>query len=297
MLDQLRQIAIFARTVEHGSFRGAAQALRLSPSVVSHHISQLEQSLSTALLYRSTRRLALTDDGRRLMDAARDMLAAAEAGLQAVSDHSETPSGEIRVTAPAVLAQSDLPERIAAFAAAYPLVSLVLDFADQRRDLIRDGFDVAIRMGWLEDSQLISRRLNATERKLVCAPDLLRGKDEPQSPADLKAWPWLELTQVGAGLSFRHKNGQRQEIRPDARIGVNDANAMAKLCESGAGLAVLPSFLIDKALAGGRLCALLPDWKPAEIGVYAVWPQNAPRRGLVGRFVDSLIGRTGSAPD
>ncbi|WP_274594863.1 LysR family transcriptional regulator [Parasedimentitalea marina] len=147
MLDQLRQIAIFAKTVDHGSFRAAAKALRLSPSVVSHHITQLEAQLGVALLYRSTRKLSLTRDGERLIGAARKMIDAAETGLHAVSDLAPQPSGELRVTAPAVLAQSTIVRRIAKFSIAYPGVRLALDFSDLRREVIGEGIDVALRMG------------------------------------------------------------------------------------------------------------------------------------------------------
>ena len=116
MLDQLRQIAIFAKTVDHGSFRGAARSLRLSPSVVSHHVTQLEKRLGTPLLYRSTRKLSVTPDGERLLSAAQDMIEAAETGLQDVSNQSHQPSGVLRVTVPAVLTQSRLTNQMAAFA-------------------------------------------------------------------------------------------------------------------------------------------------------------------------------------
>ena len=169
MLDQLRQIAIFAKTVDHGSFRAAARSLRLSPSVLSHHVTQLEQSLGTALIYRSTRKLSLTPDGERLLTAARAMLDAAEAGLQEVSNQRQQPSGMLRVTVPAVLAQSELVDRMANFATGYPNVRLSLDFSDVRRELIGDGFDVAIRMGWLEDSSLKARKLFDVDRRLVAA--------------------------------------------------------------------------------------------------------------------------------
>ncbi|MEM9140585.1 MAG: LysR family transcriptional regulator, partial [Pseudomonadota bacterium] len=152
MLDQLRQIAIFAKTVDHGSFRAAARALDISPSVVSHHVTQLEERLGTALLYRSTRKLSVTEDGKRLLSNAHVMIDAAEAGLTAIADRGRALSGVLHVTVPAVLARSALVDRIAGFSRDHPNVHLMLDFSDARREVIGGGIDVAIRMGWLSDS-------------------------------------------------------------------------------------------------------------------------------------------------
>ena len=289
MLDQLRQIAIFAKTVDHGSFRAAAKALRLSPSVVSHHVTQLEQTLGTALIYRSTRKLALTPDGEKLLSAAHAMMTAAEDGLQAVSSETQSPSGLLRITLPAVLAQSGLVDRMAAYSVAFPNVRLSLDFADVRRELIGDGFDIAIRMGWLEDSALMARKLFDVQRRLVASAGYCEARPEPASPADLTEWDWLELAPVWHKKPEFRNGSQRVVIaRPDSRISVNDAQALHRLTRHGAGLAIIPDFLIEEDVKTGKLNVVLPDWTVAPVGTYAVWPSNAPREGLVKHFVDYL---------
>ena len=295
MLDQLRQIAIFAKTVDHGSFRAAAQALRLSPSVVSHHVTQLEQRLGTALLYRSTRKLSLTPDGERLLAAARTMIAAAETGLQAIADQRNQPSGVLRVTAPAVLARSELVDRFAEFARAYPLVRLSLDFSDFRRELIGDGFDVAIRMGWLKDSSLMARKLFEVRRRLVAAQSYLDTRPEPVSPRDLSDWDWLELAPVRPKKPEFRKAKRRMVVsRQPAQISVNDAQALYRLTCAGAGLALIPEFLSEPGVTTGTLRYVLPDWTTSPVDVFAVWPSNAPKDGLVKRFVAFLGDPTDS---
>jgi len=147
MIDRLRQLAIFAKTIDHGSFRGAAKELQISPSVVSHHISQLEENLGLALIYRSTRKLSLTRDGERLLLAARKMLDAVESELEELSSIANVPSGELNITVPSVLSQSVITERIASFSLANPRIKLSVDYSDTRRNLIDDGYDFAIRMG------------------------------------------------------------------------------------------------------------------------------------------------------
>jgi DNA-binding transcriptional LysR family regulator len=136
VLDYLRAIAVFAKTVELGSFRGAARSLGLSPSVVSHHVAQLEAALDVALLYRTTRRLALTDAGKELFEAARDMVAAAERGLGVVSRDADNPTGTLRIAAPASLLSDALYADLAAFCAAFPRVTLAMELSDVQIDMI-----------------------------------------------------------------------------------------------------------------------------------------------------------------
>lgn len=292
MLDQLRQIAIFAKTVDHGSFRAAARALEISPSVVSHHIAQLEQALGTALLYRSTRKISLTSDGERLLAEARIMINAAEAGLQAVADHTDQPSGVLNVTAPAVLAHSQFVDQIAAFAATYPRIRLDLDFSDLRRELIANGIDVAIRMGRLRDSALLARKLYDVDRRLVASRSYMENRPRPTSPGDMATWDWLELTPAPRKPEFRKAGEQKQRIEPEVRINVNDAHALYRLVRAGAGLAILPEFLVNADLSTGAMVHVLPDWTVEPVGVYAVWPPNAPRDGLTARFVECLSSRS-----
>ncbi|MDA0785755.1 MAG: LysR substrate-binding domain-containing protein [Proteobacteria bacterium] len=298
MLDQLRRIAIFAATVDHGSFRAAAQALRLSPSVVSHHVSQLEDQLGTALLYRSTRKLSLTPDGERMLEAARAMLDAAETGLHAVAGHDREPSGVLRITAPAVLAQSELVTQLAAYSVAHGNVRISLDFSDDRRDLIGDGFDIAIRMGELKDSSLMMRKLFDAERRLVAARSFLDTQPGLSSPADLVDRDWLELAPVWSERP-EFRNGRRRVVvsRPPARISVNDAHALFRLTRSGAGLAIVPEFLAAADIASGTMVHVLPDWAVSPVEVFALWPANAPKDGLVRHFVEYLVQGTRPADE
>ena len=289
MLDQLRQIAIFAKTVDHGSFRAASRALRLSPSVISHHVTQLEDSLGTALIYRTTRKLSLTPDGERLLIAARTMLEAAETGLQDVSNQRQQPTGTLRITVPAVLAQSKIVDAMGRFAVSHPGVRLSLHFSDARRELIGDGFDIAIRMGWLDDSSLKARKLFEVERRLVAASSYLQSREMPTSPQDLAGWDWLELAPVWHKKPEFRKGSRRIELaRPESRISVNDAQALHRLMRLGTGLAVIPEFLIEADVSEGVVQIVLPDWTVPAVGVHAVWPPNAPKGGLVNRLVTFL---------
>ena len=288
MIIHLRALAVFAKTVEHGSFRAAARALELSPSVVSHHISQLEEQLGVALLYRSTRTLSLTRDGERLIGAAQAMVTAAETGINDVLDHASGLSGDLHVTAPAVLAQSPLADNIADFLKVHPDVRILIDYSDERRDVVVDGIDVAIRMGWLRDSALKARKLYDVERVLMASRSFLAGRPVPKSPKDIEEWDWLDLASVTLKPVFRHASHNTVTIRPKSRLTANSASALYQLVARGAGIATLPRFLAEADIHAGTMEVLLPEWTLPSIAIYAVRPQNAPRDGLTAAFVNAL---------
>lgn len=289
MIDRLRQIAIFAKTIDHGSFRGAAKELRLSPSVVSHHISQLEENLGLALIYRSTRKLTLTREGERLLVAARKMLDAVEGELQDLSATADAPSGELRLTVPSVLSHSSVTERIAAFSIAYPRIHLSVDYSDTRRKLIDDGYDFAIRMGPKSRNSATSRTLFEVHRKLVASSTYLSTRTEAKEPRDLLDWDWISLAPVqNIPMKFSKEKSRVVTIKPEPHMFTNDATALYRLARAGAGLAVVPEFLIEQDLADGKIQHLLPGWELPSIDVFALWPTNAPKHGLIHLALDAL---------
>ncbi len=282
MIDRLRQMAIFAKTIDHGSFRGAARELHLSPSVVSHHVSQLEEHLGVALIYRSTRKLTLTNEGQRLLVATRNMLDAVESELQDLSATAGEPSGELRVTLPSVLSLSHITDQIAAFSRAYPRITLTVDFSDTRRALIDDGFDLAIRMGPKSRNSATSRTLFEVRRVLVASKDYLEKRILGTDPEALTDWEWLALAPVqNVPLSFRHKDGTTMKIKSAPHLFTNDAQALHRLALAGAGLAIVPEFLVAPDIASGAMDYVLPSWELRPISVYAEWPANAPKHGLI----------------
>lgn len=288
MIEKLRQIAIFAKTAEYGSFRSAAKALQLSPSVVSHHISQLENTLGVALLYRSTRRLSLTHDGEVLLLSASKMLEAYEEGMDAISHATAHQTGVLKVTIPAVLAHSMLIDFIARFSIEHPNVHLSLDFTDSVRDMVEEGIDVAIRMGRMAKSTLVAKKFFEVQRYVVASPGYLEALPVPASPEDIESWNWLALAAVHRQHRFSRHGSSPVTIKPRPQIVVNDAFALSRLAIAGAGLATLPSVLAIKDIQQGRLQKVLPDWQVESIAIHAVWQPNATKSSLVARFIDSL---------
>ncbi len=289
MLDQLRQVAIFAKTIDHGSFRGAARELNLSPSVVSHHISQLEEYLGVALLYRSTRKLSITREGEQLLASTRAMIEAVEGAFTEISNTSTSPSGELRLTAPAILIQSHLTDLIASFSLEHPGIKIILEFSDERKDLIADGHDIAIRAGSQTESPAVTRQLFQIHRRLVASKRYLKGRPKVKSPEDLKEWDWIELSPIRhIHPTFSKPGAKKISIKPDAHIAVNDASALYRFARSGAGLAVVPEFLATEDSAANLIEFILPAWKLEPVNIFATWPSNAPKNGLIKLFINYI---------
>lgn len=289
MFDQLRQIALFAKTVDHGSFRGAARELGLSPSVVSHHISQLEEHLGVALLYRSTRKLAVTREGEQLLAAAYPMIETVEGVLSQLSNSSGAPSGELRLTTPSVLIQSPLTDLLASFSMKYPDIKLVLDYSDVRQDIISEGYDVALRMGVDVKNSAVTRNLFQVERRLVASKDYLKGRPKVATPDELLDWDWVQLSQVRhIKPTFRKSGAKSITIKPNAHIISDSALAVYRLARSGVGLAVVLECLAEGDVSSGDVEYVLPNWKLEPINVFATWPANAPKHGLISLLVNEV---------
>jgi len=293
MIDRLRQMAIFAKTIDHGSFRGVAGELRLSPSVVSHHIAQLEEHLGVALIYRTTRKLTLTREGERLLAATRKMLEAVEGELLALSGSANTPSGDLRITLPSVLSQSIFTDKIVEFTKLYPRINLTLDFSDTRRKLVDDGFDIAVRMGPSAKNSSTSRKLFTVRRKLVASVQYLKGRPGITEPKQLLDLDWITLAPAqNVPTTFRKRGRKEVTIKPVARIFSNDAQGLYRLSRAGAGLALVPDFLAEEDITSGVMTHLLPDWRSQSLDVSAIWHANAPKHGLIHLALDALSQKT-----
>ncbi|MEO1550976.1 MAG: LysR family transcriptional regulator [Pseudomonadota bacterium] len=291
MIDQLRHMAIFARVVDEGSFRGAAKAVGLAPSRVSEIVSDLEAFLGATLLYRTTRKISLTNEGRVFHAKVVEMLRSAEAGLDALNALSLEPVGALRISLPAFLTAGPLSTAIAAFAKQHPNVAFSVVYTDRTVSLIEDGFDVNIRVGWLDDSAMMSRKLAEGQRVLVAGKEYAATRPVPQTPSDLEDWDWIRYHQRSDITEFTSSTGERQKVSGNAQIEVDSIDAVYHFAVENMGVTILPSFLAKRGVDEGRLVTLLPDWHLRELGIYAVWPDKSRRESLTLHFVRSLAER------
>lgn len=295
MIEKLRSIAIFATVVEQESFRGAAQSLGLAPSRISEVVSQLEADLGVTLLYRTTRQISLTHEGRLLYAKAQDMLAAAEMGLDAISPLSKEPAGSLRVSVPAFVAQTQLMGTFAKFAADFPSVDISFHFSDRRSDLIKDGFDVAIRAGWLEDSELMTRNIGHADRFLVASPEYVESKSAPKVPSDLEEWNWIRFDMRPDQTELTSPKGKVATVTGRSNVSVNSAEALYEFAARGLGVTAIPEHLACRGFDRGDLVQVLPEWGLQPLGLFAVWPNQSRRENLTTLFVRYLAGEKTSS--
>ncbi len=287
MIDQLRAMAIFAAVAETGSFTAAGRKLRLTTSVVSHHISKLEKRLGVNLLYRSTRTLSLTDEGRKFLASAQQMVEAAEFGLNQIAERSDEPVGALAVSMPAFVMNSQYETAIWDFARIYSGVTITLHSNDRQVDLIDEGYDLAIRLGEMASSSLRTRRLGEFARKLVCAPSYLSANGPVETLNDLRNCISVDMEML-PNTVILEKGGEQAEVQfQPGRIRVNSVTAANSAVVAGLGVQRLPATEVEQDLLDGRLVELLPEWSLPVLGVYAVWPETG-RGNLTRRMADYL---------
>lgn len=288
MIEHLRHMAIFARVVDEGSFRAAARAMGLAPSRVSETISDLESFLGVTLLYRTTRKLSVTNEGRMFYARVAEMLRSAETGLNELNALSLEPVGALRVSMPAFLSSSTLATAVAEFSRRHPQVALSLCFTDKRMDLLNDGFDVNIRAGWLDDSSMMSRKLGESGRAVVAGVHYAATRPRPVHPSDMEDWDWLRYKHRSDYTSLTGPDGETVKVLGQARVEVDSIDALYHLATQSLGATVLPEYLAARGEAEGTLVRLLPEWRLEPLGYYAVWPDTSRRENLTVLFVRFL---------
>lgn len=288
MIDELRAMAIFAEVVKLGSFRAAAHSLSLSPSVVSYHVSQLEEQTGTALLYRSTRKLSLSHDGEILYAYIQNMMQSALQGLEQINQNDNSPTGNLKITLPSALIKSPITEQITSFAKQYSRVKLNISFVDTREDIIENGIDLAIRAGELPDSSLKAKRVGEIRRKLVCSPEYFASKVEPIAPQNLSTWRWVKLSMLTNQRTFTHRKYENVTVHFEHQLSVNNVEAMTQLCVLGNGLSTPADYQVDELISQKKLVHVLPDWSVEPKPLYAVWPPNVTNNSLVKKLVNHL---------
>lgn len=263
----LNAVMVLVRVVEAGSFRGAAARLGMPNSTVSRKVSELEASLGTQLLRRTTRKLALTDAGASFVEQAESAIATLEAAQLAVSALQREPRGRLRVTATPQMGQLFLGPLVVAFLEAYPAVQVSLHLTDRHVDLLAERFDVALRAGPLPDSSLVAHRVSSGGVSLVASPGYLAARGTPRDPADLEGHDCLVFASAGGQprrtWTLRHGKDLR-EVAVSARLVADDWQVLLQGAVRGLGIARVPDALMRSELRRGDLVSVLDAFSPAE---------------------------------
>jgi DNA-binding transcriptional LysR family regulator len=292
-MDKLSAMATFVRAVDAGSLSGAARSLPSSLTSVSRQISALEEHFGTRLLLRTTRRLALTDEGRILYERAKAILGEVKEIEAALSRDRHQPSGRIRVAAPSLMGRLVIAPLLAEFLRRYPALSVDLLLVDRAVDLVEEDIHLAIRIGRLRDSQLVARKL-ADLRMIVCAaPAYLAQRGAPQAPGDLAHHDCLVFSDVPSSAEWRFADDGKagRKIRISGRLWMNSLDALATAAKEGAGIVRVPSWQAEADLAAGRLVRLLAEYEPAPVPLHLMFQPSRPASPKIRAFVDYLVER------
>jgi DNA-binding transcriptional LysR family regulator len=296
-IGNITGLAIFAKVVEFESFSRAAEDLGVSKSAVSKQITALEAGLGARLLNRTTRRLSVTNAGARLFERCRSIVAEIEAAEQEAGQLHSRPAGILRVTAGMSLGHLHLAPALSVFLETYPELDLELALNDRVVDLVDEGYDLALRIGHLETSSMMQRRLSDIRLLTVAAPDYLARRGEPSHPSELGDHVCISYSYVWAGGAWRFKIlDQSPRVRITPRIQVNNGDAMARMAEAGTGITQLPSFLLNDALRDGKLKIILSEFEPPPLGLYAIFPQSRNLSVKVRVFIDFLAKHFAGKP-
>lgn len=288
-MDEYRGLAVFVAVAHAGSFSGAARRLKLSTSVVSHHVSKLEEKLGIALFFRSTRSLSLTPEGDAILPPARKMVDAAQEALDILNEANEQPVGTLRVTLPAFGENTPVHKALWRFARTYPLVSLSFHTSDQQVDLIKEGFNLAIRLGHLSDSTMKSRRIGSFKRSMVASPAYLADRAKIKTIEDLQKCDFIAMAMLADTITLVCKDEQISFEPENIRMEVHSVTAAKSAVLEGFGVQHLPLSDVEQELKDGSLVEILPNWTLPVLGIYAIWPDIGPQKKLTRRLIDFLI--------
>lgn len=295
-IDRYADLAIFVKVAEAGGFSAAAKPLGISTSHASRAVARLENRLGARLMNRTTRRVALTEAGRALLERASALLGEIDELEGAVSDQGGEPRGSLRVTLPVHFGLRYVAPLAAEFARQHPAVNLQLSFEDRRVDLLGEGYDLAVRVGALSDSSLIARRLGRSRGLTVAAPSYLKERGVPEHPRDLLGHEALlyAYEPSGPGWRFSGPDGELT-VRVTGRFLANNGDALATAAIAGLGVARLPDALAAEAVQRGLLTRVLIPWE-SDLPISAVYPPGRHLSPKVRAFVDYLAAGLAPAP-
>jgi DNA-binding transcriptional LysR family regulator len=290
ILEKTAGLVAFVRTVDAGSFASAARLIGASPSAVSKSVARLEQRLGVRLLQRSTRTLSPTAEGAAYYERAAPHLRAIEEAEDIVQV-PENVRGLLRVTVPTTFGRPLIAAWAGSFLGQYPDIKLELSVTDRRVDLIRESFDIAVRIGELQDISLIGRSLGVLHYVLAASPNYLERRGAPRSIDDLKQHACLRYLHAGRPLPFAFADGTR--IVPDGPFDTDDAQYLIEAALEGAGITQFMRLAIEHDLANGRLRIVLAEIPMFTTPVYVLHPfgRQLPSRARL--FIDFLIQAIG----
>jgi DNA-binding transcriptional LysR family regulator len=272
-MADLNDIAVFVRVAQFESFSRAARALGMPVSTVSRKVSALEAELGVTLLQRTTRKLALTSQGRDYFNQCSEPLNLLFDAEQVLTQSQKKPEGSLKISVPVVLGQDPFLEFISDFLKSYPRIKIDLFITNEFLDLIAENVDVGIRFGELKDSTLIAKRFGAQIRYVVAAPAYLKGQKSPARPEDLRFHQCVLLSEKNNEAVWDLASGRKHaKVHVSGQISSRDFQSVSTFVYRGHGIGFLPSTYCNEKIKKGELIRLLPEWASPLFDVHAVYP-------------------------
>ena len=290
-MDRLTEMEAFATVVDQGGFTDAARKMGISKSAVSKHVSSLESRLGARLLNRTTRRVSPTEIGLAYYDRARRVLNDAGEADALVSSMQSAPSGLLRISVATDFGVNHMSPILGDFLVDFPDITVNMVLNNRYVELISEGFDLAIRIGEMEDSSLRARKLTETTKRLIASPKYFEQFGRPEKIDDLNDHKLLHYSNQSAGNVWKltAPSGEKRQVRTQGWLTVNDGQSLLNACVSGLGIAYLPSFLYAEALKNGLVEEAMPELPSESQGIYAVYPPGRYTQPKVRTFIDFLV--------
>jgi DNA-binding transcriptional LysR family regulator len=288
-MDRLNAMRVFVTVVDQRSLSAAATRLEVSLPTVSRVLATLERELGVRLIARTTRGLTETDPGRLYYLRCRQILDEIRETEAAVLSHAKAPAGELRVTAPVTFGRHHVAPSVAEFLERYPKISCYLSLSDHCESLPERRFDVAIRVAELRDKSLAARRLGFIQRAVVGSKEYFAQHSPPQHPRDLARHNCMHFTHYLRSDEWQFiEGGQPLSVRVRGRMRANNQEALVDAVLAGAGLAIMPTWLIQSYVESGRMERVLSEFEASRTPVHAVFPTQGAPPNKVRTFVDFL---------
>jgi DNA-binding transcriptional LysR family regulator len=289
-MDTFDGLKTVIAVVQTGSFTAAGERLGLSKALVSKYIAQVEKELGVRLFNRSTRRLALTDAGNLYYQDAMPLVESITRLNDKVSGAQTDPSGVLRVSASVTFGDTCLAKHLPEFLAQYPELQIELQLSDRKVDMLEEGIDVVIRIGTLDDSTLVSRKINHFPLILCASPSYLAEKGMPKYPEDIKHYNCIVDSnfKMAKQWPFMDERGLQGVMNINSNISVNSPRSVREYAIAGVGIALVPKFIVESAIQQGLLTIVLPEYQMQSYNMYAIYPHRKYLAQKTRAFIDFL---------
>ena len=293
-MDSLDLIRTFREVAQQGNFSRAATRLNMSKATVSKYIAELETRFGVRLLNRSTRSVSLTDAGALLLERSTPVLEMVELTQSELQERASQPAGRLKISAPHGMGQGDLPNLLAQFMRHYPEVGISLQLSSRPLDMVDEGIDVALRLGPIENENLIVRRLVQVSLVVCAAPIYWRKHGVPKRPADLARHVALTSSASGPNPQWRFEvDGEALDVPVTSRMDATEGGPLVQVALQGFGMVYLPALTVQPHIDNGELQPVLQDYVRKDMWLYAAYLQRRHNSAALRALLDFLETRVG----